>query len=279
MTSSQQVSTFDWRNLRIRLISAFAIIPAVVAGVTLGGWAYVVLISLVGGLLAREWARLVAPSAPSRVGLTVGLSVLSALIAAHLEIWWAAWCLLLAGSVAAAIVARGLTARVPDAAYGVIYIGPPGIVMIWLRDLPDGAAWTVFMFAVTWWTDVMAFAVGSALKGPKLWPQFSPNKTWTGFYGGLGGGVLAALVVAVVSGMAGHPFLGLSAAAVIGLCTGLATMGGDLWESMLKRRFGVKDTGGLIPGHGGMLDRVDGLMFAVIVVAAARLLERWGWGL
>lgn len=279
MTSSQQVSTFDWRNLRIRLISAFAIIPAVVAGVTLGGWAYVVLISLVGGLLAREWARLVAPSAPSRVGLTVGLSVLSALIAAHLEIWWAAWCLLLAGSVAAAIVARGLTARVPDAAYGVIYIGPPGIVMIWLRDLPDGAAWTVFMFAVTWWTDVMAFAVGSALKGPKLWPQFSPNKTWTGFYGGLGGGVLAALVVAVVSGMAGHPFLGLSAAAVIGLCTGLATMGGDLWESMLKRRFGVKDTGGLIPGHGGMLDRVDGLMFAVIVVAAARLLEHWGWGL
>jgi phosphatidate cytidylyltransferase len=277
MTSSQQVSPFDWRNLRIRLISAFAIIPAVVAGVALGGWAYVLLISLVGGLLAREWARLVAPSAPIRVGLTVGLSVLSALIAAHLEIWWAAWSLVLAGSVAAAIIARGLTARVPDAAYGVIYIGPPGIAMIWLRDLPDGAAWTVFMFAVTWWTDVMAFAVGNVLKGPKLWPQYSPNKTWTGFYGGLGGALLSALVVAILFGMAGHDFISLTAAVVVGLSTGLATMGGDLWESMLKRRFGVKDTGGLIPGHGGMLDRVDGLMFAVIVVAAARLLEPWGW--
>ena len=278
MTSSPQVSRFDWRNLRIRLISAFAIIPAVVAGVALGGWAYVLLISLVGGLLAREWARLVAPTAPIRVGLTVGLSVLAALIAAHLELWWAAWALLIAGSLAAAIVARGLTANVPDAAYGVIYIGPPGVAMIWLRDMPEGAAWTVFMFAVTWWTDIMAFAVGNALKGPKLWPQFSPNKTWNGFFGGLLGAVLAGVVTAFLFNGVGHAFIGLAGAALVALLTGLATMGGDLWESMLKRRFGVKDTGGLIPGHGGMLDRVDGLMFAVIVVAAARFIEHWGWG-
>ena len=113
------------------------------------------------------------------------------------------------------------------------------------------------------------------LKGPKLWPRFSPNKTWSGFVTGL----LAATVVAAAAGALLWPESGgeakpLAFLAAAGFLGGLATMGGDLLESMLKRRFGVKDSGDLIPGHGGLLDRVDGLMFAVLAMAAMRFLAR-----
>ncbi|HYE44982.1 MAG TPA: phosphatidate cytidylyltransferase [Caulobacter sp.] len=291
MTSSPPVRRFDWKNLRIRLISAFAIIPAVALAVWLGGWTYTALICIVGVLLAREWGRLVAPSAPIRVGVVIGASVVAVIVLAHLagmadladragdDRWWlATWATVLVGAALTTLVARKLTAKVPDAAYGVIYIAPAGIGMVWLRDMPEGAAWSVYLFAVTWWTDIMAYAMGNTFKGPKLWPRYSPNKTWSGFWGGLVGAMLTAAIVLAISRAVGHGFIGYAGAIFVGLLTGLATMGGDLWESMLKRRFGVKDTGGLIPGHGGVLDRVDGLMFAVMVVAGARLVQHWGWG-
>ena len=99
-----------------------------------------------------------------------------------------------------------------------------------------------------------------------------PRKTWSGFFGGLIGAAAAAVGVAALL-----MHLSLVGAGLIGLTAGLATMMGDLWESMLKRRFGVKDSGDLIPGHGGLLDRVDGLMFATLVFAAARLIVHFGW--
>jgi phosphatidate cytidylyltransferase len=114
---------------------------------------------------------------------------------------------------------------------------------------------------------------GNALKGPKLWPRYSPNKTWAGFAGGLLGAMGAAMLTAELS----TAKLSLLAAALIGLAGGLATMAGDLLESVLKRRFGVKDSGDLIPGHGGLLDRVDGLMVAVIAIAGARFIHQAGW--
>ena len=95
------------------------------------------------------------------------------------------------------------------------------------------------------------------MKGPKLWPRFSPNKTWSGFVGGLTAAIWRRRLMALAGGA--------SFAAATHRAVGLATMAGDLWESALKRRFGVKDSGDLIPGHGGLLDRVDGLMFAVVV--------------
>ena len=144
--------------------------------------------------------------------------------------------------------------------------------MIWLIGTPQGSGWTLMLFAATWGADIFAFGVGNALKGPKLWPRYSPNKTWSGFFGGLVGAVVGAVAVA-----ASLMHLSLLGAGVIGFAGGLATMAGDLWESMLKRRFGVKDSGDLIPGHGGLLDRVDGLMFAVMVFAVARLVVKFGW--
>jgi phosphatidate cytidylyltransferase len=172
----------------------------------------------------------------------------------------------------AAVVARGGSARAIDAAYGVLYIAPAGLVIVWLRESMQGRGWLLMLFATTWAADIAAFLVGNLVGGPKLWPRFSPNKTWSGFVGGLAGAVGAAVGVAAV-----FMHLSLVGAGLIGLAGGLATMAGDLWESMLKRRFGVKDSGQLIPGHGGLLDRVDGLMFAVMVFALARLVVQLGW--
>jgi phosphatidate cytidylyltransferase len=273
MTSPSPAKRFDWTNLGVRVASATVLVPTVVAAVWLGGVWFPLMVSVCVVLLAREWGLMSAPRAPRRVALVIALAVLAPLAAASIGHFRIAWFLMLAGAAATALMARGAVERRADAAYGVIYIAPACIAMIWMRSMPQGLSWTLLLFVVTWFADIFAFVVGSALKGPKLWPRFSPNKTWSGFFGGLAAATIAAVVLAHFSGMR----LIWPAAALIGLLGGLATMTGDLWESMLKRRFGVKDSGDLIPGHGGMLDRVDGLMFAALVIGAVRFVDHLGW--
>ncbi len=278
MTPSPQAKRFNWTNLGTRAVSAAVLAPAALLVLLMSGafWtaARLALISIVVALLSIEWAMMSARQSPTKIAVAVCAAVLAALFTADFGHYRIMWLVLVLGAGAAALIARGIAARPADAAFGALYIGAPCLALLWLRaDEPHGEYWTALVLAVAWAADIAAFLVGSALKGPKLWPQFSPNKTWSGFVGGLIAASLAALAVA--------RFLpiGLDAprAAALGLFAGLATMAGDLWESMLKRRFGVKDSGDLIPGHGGLLDRVDGLMFAVLAVAAARLLVNLGW--
>jgi len=287
MTSLPQGRRFDWTNLGLRVASALVLVPAVVAAIMIeASWPYLMLISIGVALLGIEWGGMSAPRAPLRVSAAVTAAVLAALFLTHLQhpLW--AWIAMVVGAAAAALVARGVAERPTDAAFGVIYLAPAAICLAWLRLTNQGQWWTLMLFLVTWSADIGAFAVGSALKGPKLWPRFSPNKTWSGFFGGLACASLMGVLIAAPSALGFHLprammpafSLNLWAAAVIGLAVGLATMAGDLWESALKRRFGVKDSGDLIPGHGGLLDRVDGLMFAVVVMALARLANQWGWG-
>ena len=273
MTSSQPVRRFDWNNLGIRAASAVVLIPAAVAAVYFGGWVLLLLVSVSVALLALEWGGMSAPGAPIRIAAAVMVAVLAALFVAYYGHYRIAWVIAGIGAVVAAIVGRSLSERAGDAAYGVVYIAPAVLALFWIRAMPNGISWTIMVFAVAWAADIFAFAVGSAVKGPKLWPRFSPNKTWSGFFGGLAGAMVAALLVSRFT----DAKLTLLSAALVGFAGGLATMAGDLWESMLKRRFGVKDSGDLIPGHGGLLDRVDGLMFAIVVVAAARLMQLEGW--
>ncbi|WP_293361764.1 phosphatidate cytidylyltransferase [Phenylobacterium sp.] len=274
MTSSPPVKRFDWTNLGLRVASAAVLGPAVLAAAWFGGWPYLVIIAVGVALLAIEWGGMSAPVAPTRVAAAVAAAVLIAVFVGYRGDFIWAWGAILLSAGAAAIVARGIAERPADTAYGVLYIAPAALCLVWLRSTNQGHWWTMMLFAATWAADIGAFAVGSTLKGPKLWPRFSPNKTWSGFAGGLAAATGAGALMAALPAFQ----LNVFAAGFIGLAVGLATMAGDLWESALKRRFGVKDSGDLIPGHGGLLDRVDGLMFAVVVMAALRLANHWGWG-
>lgn len=279
MTSSPQVKRFDWTNLGLRVASAVVLVPAALAAAWFGGWPYLVLIAIGVALLAIEWGGMSAPVAPTRVAAAVAAAVLIAVFIGYRGDFVWAWGAILLTAAFAAVVARGVAERPADAAFGVLYIAPAALCLVWLRDTGgvmshQGHWWIMMLFAATWAADIGAFAVGSTLKGPKLWPRFSPNKTWSGFIGGL---VAATAAGSLMAGMSVF-HLNVWAAAFIGLAVGVATMAGDLWESAIKRRFGVKDSGDLIPGHGGLLDRVDGLMFAVVVMAALRLANHWGWG-
>ncbi len=274
MTSSRPARRFDWSNLGVRVASATVLIPAVVAAVWFGGALFLLMVALAVSLLALEWGKMTAPAASGRIAVAVAVAVLAAVFGTYLGWSQAAWLIAAAGAAGAAAYARTIGQRPMDVAFGVIYFAPACIAITWLRGMPQPISWTILLFAVTWSADIFAFLGGSVLKGPKLWPRFSPNKTWSGFFAGLVGAAAAAAAVAAFS----TAKLSLPAAIVVGLVGGLATMAGDLWESMLKRRFGVKDSGDLIPGHGGLLDRVDGLMFAVMAICAARLVSYAGWG-
>jgi len=281
MTSSRPRKKFDWKNLSIRAVSATVLILAVLGVIFYGGaWGFLIMISIGVALLSIEWGAMSAPQSPTRAGLVVALAILPPVfliyllsLEPHQHFILLSWLCLACLTVAAAATARLMRLPARDVTYGVIYLAPPCMALTWLRIMPHPISWTILVFAVTWSADICAFAVGNALKGPKLSPRYSPNKTWSGFFGGLVG----AMIAAVATGALSTAKLGLVLAAVIGLAGGLATMAGDLWESMLKRHFGVKDSGDLIPGHGGLLDRVDGLMFAVIAVAAVRLAYQAGW--
>jgi phosphatidate cytidylyltransferase len=272
------------RNLAARVASAAILVPTVLAAIWYGGGPFLLMIAIAVGLLSIEWAKMSAPDAPAEVAVTITVAVLCSVFAAYKDLYPLAWWLTGAGAIVAAVASRHRTERAADAGYGVIYIAPAIVTMIWLRStatedefhlIPGpGMSWTLILFAVTWAADIGAYAVGNVLKGAKLWPRISPNKTWSGFVGGLACASLAAWgLSAALPNVTLSPF----AAILVGFLGGLATMAGDLWESILKRRFGVKDSGQLIPGHGGLMDRVDGLMFASIVVAGCRFAVNQGW--
>jgi phosphatidate cytidylyltransferase len=233
---------------------------------------FLMLIAVGGVLLSIEWSAMATPRAAWRATLATSLAVAAVIFLAFMGHFGAAWVVIVLGAMTAALIAGRAGERAIDGAYGVLYIAPACLVFVWLIETPQGPGWTLMLFAATWAADIGAFLVGNLLKGPKLWPRFSPNKTWSGFVGGLIAAIAASVAVA-----AGFMRLSLVGAGLIGFAGGLGTMAGDLWESMLKRRFGVKDSGDLIPGHGGLLDRVDGLMFAVMVFAIARLVVSLGW--
>lgn len=279
MTSLPQDRAFDWRNLGLRVVSGVILAAGAVWAVLAFDWKgiawrapFLALVAVAGILLSLEWGKMAAPDRARRVGWATAAAVSAVVALSLLGLYELAWACVVVGAATSALLAARSGARIIDAAYGVLYIAPAGLALVWLRQSPQGAGWTLMLFATAWAADIGAYMVGNLVKGPKLWPRFSPNKTWSGFVGGLAAAAAASVAIAALLMR-----LSLSGAALIGLAGGLATMAGDLWESMLKRRFGVKDSGDLIPGHGGLLDRVDGLMFAIVVFALARLIVHFGW--
>ena len=211
----------------------------------------------------------------TRVATGAGLMVLAA--ASISTVWTFSALVCLAASLALLEWMRfGMFARPLRALLGLVYVAFPTLALVLLRRLPEGLGWIVYVFAIVWSADIAAYAVGRIVGGPKLWPSVSPSKTWAGFAGACLAGMAASVPVwwAIEIGKAGsasidkHHAFPLRAT-IAGLLLGALAQGGDLFESWLKRRAGVKDSGTLLPGHGGVLDRLDSLVPVAPAVAVA----------
>lgn len=253
-------------GLKLRVLSAAVMLPVAIGATWLGGWFFATLIALAGIAMLWEWARLPGDLAMNVV-VTGGLALVAALY------------LCLAGDFGLGLLLIGIAAivlgflqrhRFAWHAVGFIYIALPCFVLLWLREIPDRGLLAVFwLLVVVWSTDIGAYAAGRAIGGPKLIPAISPNKTWAGLLGGmLSAGIAGALMARFDAQL---PVLLL---AIFGAVLAVVAQAGDFTESAIKRRFGVKDSGHLIPGHGGVLDRLDGLLFAAPVMALALLVGR-----
>jgi phosphatidate cytidylyltransferase len=248
-----------------RLASGALLATVAVAAVLAGGWWFVALLLVGLAAAAREWARL-APEAgrPARALLAAAPVAVGAV--AVLAIAGGADGLALPALLLGPPLAGALAALLPDGsphrvALGVLYLAAPCAVLVWLRSDPRfGAGVVLWLLAVVATTDTAAYAAGRTIGGARLAPAISPGKTWAGLAGGVGG---AALVGAAAGVPLGWP-AGL--AGLLGAGLALIAQAGDLFESWLKRRAGVKDSGTLLPGHGGILDRVDGLLPATVAL-------------
>lgn len=254
-------------GLLARSLSALALAPPVLAMVFMGGPFFVVLVGVGAGILAWEWRRLCG--AAVLAGGAVGAALLLALLAlAQGAPEMAVAGLAVGAAVAAAI---GTPERRWWLAFGVGYLGLPCLALTWLRGDPEFGMATVFwMLAVVWASDIGGYVFGRTLGGPKLAPAISPGKTWSGLAGAMIWAGAAGAVAALVLDK------GVTALVVISGLLGLVGQGGDLAESWIKRRFGVKDSGSLIPGHGGLLDRVDALLAVAVTLALVRMITGSG---
>jgi phosphatidate cytidylyltransferase len=263
------------RNLTRRVVSALILAPAGIAVAYWGGWPFGIICGIAAGAMLWEWTCLAVGVSEFRI-LVPGLC---ALALATIMIGTHDATVAVAVIALGAALAAGLTALSSDrakggnaplwGAAGVVYAGMGLLGPAVLRGDPEfGFPAILFLFAVVWATDICAYLIGRALGGPRLWPQISPNKTWSGALGGLLGGVAAGTLVAYASVRSEPAAIGLLA-----LVLSFASQGGDLLESKVKRRFGAKDAGTLIPGHGGVMDRLDGFLVAALVAVAIGLLR------
>jgi len=254
-------------ELPVRVISAVVLAPLALGAAYVGGWPFVLLCALAACGIWWEWAAL---SAGRGANMLVAVGAGALIVATGLVIasWIAA---ALACLCVGALVVAAMTAS-KDRAWigaGVLYAGAMLVAPVVLRNDPhEGFVAIVFLFAVVWATDTVAYFVGRAAGGPKLAPRMSPNKTWSGALGGACGAVIAAATVAAVAKLNHGTVL-----ALVGLGLSVASQAGDLFESAVKRRYGAKNAGQLIPGHGGLMDRLDGFIAAALVAAILGVLR------
>ncbi len=243
----------------------------IVAGLVLGAvtfalaWAGLIpfglLVAVVALIIGWEWSKVTRAGAGTDLAFWVqSLAVGAACVLALSKLPVLGFAVLMIGTILVGLIEwRG---RPLVSAAGVLYSGWPALALLWLRgDEPWGFTAILFLVAAVAATDVAAFFVGRTLGGPKLAPSMSPNKTWSGFIGGISAAAGAGALCAHFTG--GN----VVTLALTGLALGIIAQGGDLMESALKRSFGVKDASNLIPGHGGFMDRVDGLVAAAIAAA------------
>jgi len=251
----------------LRLVSG-AVLAAIALALTWWGpLPFAGLVLLVSAALCWEWGRIVRGNELDaalvvHLAIVVGAIALSAFGQAALGAL-----AVLVGALVVAVLRFGGTSFV--SALGVGYVGLPAVALTWLRaDGELGLMAVLFVFAAVWATDTFAYFCGRLIGGPKLVPRVSPNKTWSGLLGGSLASAATGVAFATVLGNTSPAYL-----AILGLALALVSQMGDLSESALKRQYGVKDASHLIPGHGGFMDRVDGLIFAALAAGLLALLR------
>jgi len=239
------------RDLLLRIASSVVLIAVAAAATWAGGILAAVVVAAVAGAVHLEWSGITEGA--SRPALPFTAAVVVALLVFGFGLPGFAFAV-----AAGALAAAALAGPRPWRPLGVLYAAALGFSLLALRAAPEhGLAAIALVVGVVAATDIGAFVAGRAIGGPKLWPRVSPKKTWSGAIGGLLAGVAAGLAFAAAFGLAPAPGL-----VVVAVVLSVVSQLGDLFESQVKRRFGAKDSGRLVPGHGGMMDRVDGLVFA-----------------
>ena len=261
---------FARKDVAKRALSAAILIPVAVLAAYFGGPAFAALIAFLAVVMVFEWARMVEGADFFPVFRSLAISGAAGLAAAAGGYFSLAFVVTAIGGIWAGFAAREASGRFSWAAFGALYITMPCIALVWLRDsVENGRALTFMLFLIVWSADTGAYLAGRFIGGPRILRALSPEKTWSGVVGGVLMGAVAG--ASAVQWIYGEGALGVYV--IVGACLGLASMLGDLAESAFKRIFGVKDSSALIPGHGGFLDRLDGMIFATLSMTAALFLN------
>jgi phosphatidate cytidylyltransferase len=279
MSAEPQDPGAKWGDLGVRTLSAAVLIPAVLADVWVGGIWFHLFVALIGILMALEWVTIVHRGSPVQFALHAAGAMCGALLPLDVGLYGGllAVAVIAVISAAVALVEGGQGSKWRY--LGVVYVSVPPIALVILRDDPaHGVAAIIMVMLMVWAADTLAYFAGRIIGGPKLAPAISPKKTWAGLLGAMAGSALAAYAVAKTLGLSSALILVLIAAVLA-----IIEQAGDLFKSAMKRHYGVKDSGHLIPGHGGVIDRVDGLVAvatAAAIIGAARAgVENAGTGL
>lgn len=253
-------------ELQLRVMSGAIVAVIAFAVLHWGSGPFAILLGAIAAAMSWEWGRIVRGG---DADIITGLHIATAIAAAGLAAFGMAG-LAIAAVVIGAIAASALAVGQPHAGLtgvGVFYTGLPVVALEWLRsDDSFGFLAVLFVLIVVVVTDTAAYAAGRTLGGPKLWPAVSPNKTWAGLVGGVSAAAVAGALFPYLTGSGAPAWL-----AALGLLLGLVAQVGDLAESALKRHFGRKDASDLIPGHGGFMDRMDGIVTASVGAALIAL--------
>jgi phosphatidate cytidylyltransferase len=258
-------------ELTLRTLVGIALIAAAAAALLVGGIVFWVLTCVVALLMMAEWGDLFAIS-PARTRLAQFTLVAPLAI---MSPWAAGPDFFALGLLIGAAFFIVIVTQRPPLALGMLYCGLPVLSLLLIRRQDEGLVYAFWTMALVWVTDIGAYFAGRAIGGAKLAPAISPNKTWAGLIGGM--------VLAASFGILMHFAYGLALRLTLASpLLAIVAQAGDLYESWLKRRAGVKDSGNLLPGHGGVLDRIDGLVpvapvAAALVVVVPKLYPLIGW--